>query len=170
MSNNQTTCIHWDPNQSLLDGMDHHGLHIVTMANWFRHFIHIYHVLFLVPDDLILLLFKLPRSHKPGEDRISKFRARHQSTVDMIASSWLGVNEGTYTSTNTTFTDGTEWDVLYIPQSSAIPSLPPVIIEFQHSVTKSFMCRSIQHRNRSLGRPHNIKNMLYRKGYNDRHH
>lgn len=101
------------------------------------------HILFLVPDDLIL--FKLPRSHKPGEDRISKLIARHQSTVDMITTSLLGVKEGTYTSTNTTFTDGTECDVLYIPQSCAIPSLPPVIIEFQHSVTKSFMCRSIQY-------------------------
>ncbi|GAN02122.1 hypothetical protein MAM1_0017c01562 [Mucor ambiguus] len=96
-----------------------------------------------IPDDLIQ--FKLPRSHKPGEDRVSKLIARHQSTVDMITASLLGVNEGTYTSTNTTFTDGTECDVLYIPQSSAIPSLPPVIIEFQHSATKSFMCRSINY-------------------------
>ncbi|RCH80281.1 hypothetical protein CU097_003269, partial [Rhizopus azygosporus] len=95
------------------------------------------------PDDLIL--FKLPCFHKPGEDRVSKLIARHQSTVDMIAASLLGVNEGTYASTNTTFTDSAECDVLYIPQSSATQSLPPVIIEFQHSVTKRFMCRSIQY-------------------------
>ncbi|CEG73026.1 hypothetical protein RMATCC62417_08489 [Rhizopus microsporus] len=94
-----------------------------------------------IPDDLVL--FKLPRSHKPGEDRASKLIARYQSTVDMITASLLGVNEGTYASTNTTFTDSTECDVLYIPQSSAIQPLPPVIIEFQHSVTKSFMCRSV---------------------------
>ncbi|CEI93008.1 hypothetical protein RMCBS344292_07253 [Rhizopus microsporus] len=94
-----------------------------------------------IPDDLVL--FKLPRSHKPGEDRASKLIARHQSTVDMITASLLGVNEGTYASTNTAFTDSTECNVLYIPQSSAIQPLSPVIIEFQHSVTKSFMCRSV---------------------------
>ncbi|KAI8968496.1 hypothetical protein BDF20DRAFT_991420 [Mycotypha africana] len=43
------------------------------------------------------------------------------------------------------FTDGTECDVLYVPQSSAFSSLPPIIIEFQHSVTKSFMCRCVQY-------------------------
>ncbi|KAI8637917.1 hypothetical protein BD408DRAFT_406066 [Parasitella parasitica] len=48
------------------------------------------------------------------------------------------------TSTNRAFTDGAECDVLYILQSFAMQSFPPVIIEFQRSVTKSYMCRSIQ--------------------------
>ncbi|KAI9249924.1 hypothetical protein EDC94DRAFT_698095 [Helicostylum pulchrum] len=80
----------------------------------------------------------------PGTDRISKLITRNQSTVDMITTELLNVKEGTYTSTNTAFTDGTECDVLYVPQSSNSPSLPRIIIEFQHTVTNAFMARAVQ--------------------------
>lgn len=62
----------------------------------------------------------------------------------MITTELLNVKEGTYTSTNTAFTDGTECDVLYVPQSSNSPSLPRIIIEFQHTVTNAFMARAVQ--------------------------
>ncbi|CAO3699013.1 unnamed protein product [Rhizopus stolonifer] len=101
------------------------------------------YISFLVPDDLIL--FKLPCSHKPEEDRISKSIAIHQSIVDIIIASLLGAKERTCTSTNTAFTDGTERNMLYISQSSASMPLPPFIIEFQHMIIKDFMCRSIQY-------------------------
>ncbi|CAO3617517.1 unnamed protein product [Cunninghamella blakesleeana] len=41
---------------------------------------------------------------------------------------------------NTTFTNGTEYDVLYIPHSSRLSSLPPINIEFQQIITRDFMC------------------------------
>ncbi|CAO3640496.1 unnamed protein product [Cunninghamella blakesleeana] len=90
----------------------------------------------IIPEDLIL--FKLPCSKKPGSDLISRSIARHQVVVDFITTTLLKVKEGTYTSTNTTFMDGTECDVLYIPHSSRLSSLSPTIIEFQQIITRLY--------------------------------
>lgn len=100
-------------------------------------------IIFLVPDELAI--FKLSRSHQPGTDLIGKLIARHQSIVDMITTELLNAKEGTYTGSNTAFADGIECDVLYVPQSSNSPSLPPIIIDVQHTVTQTFMARAAQY-------------------------
>ncbi|GAA5815800.1 hypothetical protein MFLAVUS_009315 [Mucor flavus] len=97
----------------------------------------------MIPDELAI--FKLSRSHQPGTDLIGKLIARHQSIVDMITTELLNAKEGTYTGSNTAFADGIECDVLYVPQSSNSPSLPPIIIDVQHTVTQTFMARAAQY-------------------------
>ncbi|KAG0163382.1 hypothetical protein DFQ28_003767 [Apophysomyces sp. BC1034] len=93
-----------------------------------------------VPDDL---LFKLPKKYKPGADLLSKFIARSQEVIDAVTTTVLDIPKGTYTSTHTRFPDGSECDVLYVPRSADNGSLPPILLEIQHTVTQEFMSRVI---------------------------
>ncbi|KAG1322318.1 hypothetical protein G6F62_010312 [Rhizopus arrhizus] len=55
------------------------------------------------------------------------------------------VPAGTYVSTSTLFKDGTNCDALYIPVSSNLSGLPPIILEFQRTVNMEFLRKSARY-------------------------
>ncbi|KAI8333475.1 hypothetical protein BC941DRAFT_462682 [Chlamydoabsidia padenii] len=76
---------------------------------------------------------------------MSFFERCNQFTIDLITTSLLDVPAGTYTTGDSTFIDGTECDVLYLPRSADLANLSPVVVEIQHTVTREFMCRAVQY-------------------------
>ncbi|ORX45534.1 hypothetical protein DM01DRAFT_1368701 [Hesseltinella vesiculosa] len=63
----------------------------------------------------------------------------------MITTTFLNVPKGTYMNTTTSFSDGTECDILYVPRSADLNQLPPVILEIQNVVNDVFMASAIQY-------------------------
>ncbi|KAI8098167.1 uncharacterized protein B0P05DRAFT_520766, partial [Gilbertella persicaria] len=95
------------------------------------------------PEELIQ--YRLPRGYIPDTDQISRIVAQDQFIIDLITTSLLRVPSGTYKAGDNMFIDGTEYEALYIPHSSDLVDLPPVVAEIQHTVTREFMCRAIQY-------------------------
>ncbi|KAI8046962.1 uncharacterized protein B0P05DRAFT_567426 [Gilbertella persicaria] len=82
---------------------------------------------------------------RTNTDQISRIVAQNQFIIDLITTSLLRVPSGTYKAGDNMFIDGTECEALYIPHSSDLVDLPPVVAEVQHTVTREFMCRAIQY-------------------------
>ncbi|KAI8048336.1 uncharacterized protein B0P05DRAFT_564512 [Gilbertella persicaria] len=83
-----------------------------------------------IPEELIQ--YRLPR-------------AQNQFIIDLITTLLLRVPLGTYKAGDNMFIDGTVCEALYIPHSSDLVGLPPVVAEIQHTVTREFMCRAVQY-------------------------
>ncbi|KAG1171928.1 hypothetical protein G6F35_017018 [Rhizopus arrhizus] len=97
----------------------------------------------MIPEDL--LLFRLDLKHRPGSDIFTKYIAQDQRVVDLVTNAIFHVPAGTYVSTSTLFKDGTNYDALYIPVSSNLSGLPPIILEFQRTVNMEFLRRSTRY-------------------------
>ncbi|KAI9010830.1 hypothetical protein CLU79DRAFT_690075, partial [Phycomyces nitens] len=69
-------------------------------------------------------------------------------SLNIINKLTMSINEApsdTYNAASTTFSDGTECDVLYMPESNMFSNFPPIIIEIQQVVNIDLMDRAIQY-------------------------
>ncbi|KAI8059039.1 uncharacterized protein B0P05DRAFT_558839 [Gilbertella persicaria] len=80
-----------------------------------------------------LIQYRLPRGYIPDTDQISRIVAQDQFIIDLITTSLLRVPSGTYKAGDNMFIDGIECEALYIPHSSDLVDLPPVVAEIQHT-------------------------------------
>ncbi|KAI8967063.1 hypothetical protein BDF20DRAFT_902387 [Mycotypha africana] len=94
-----------------------------------------------IPEDL--LLFKIPSEYRPGDDKLSKIILSNSTIVDQILKFLLDVAPGTYTTDNTEWSNALRSDILYVPRIGISNSLPPILIEVQKRVDKTFMARLI---------------------------
>ncbi|KAI7889505.1 uncharacterized protein EV154DRAFT_483092 [Mucor mucedo] len=89
--------------------------------------------------------YKLPCCYKPGTDRIGKFVAKNQFTIELITNSLLSVPTRAYTSGDSMFIDDTECGILCLSRSANLANLYLTVAEIQHTMTREFMCRDVQH-------------------------
>ncbi|KAI8973826.1 hypothetical protein BDF20DRAFT_884280 [Mycotypha africana] len=94
-----------------------------------------------IPEDL--LLFKVPSEYRPGDDKLSKIILSNSTIVDQILKFLLDVAPSTYTTANTEWSNALRSDILYVPRIGISNSLPPILIEVQKRVDKTFMARLI---------------------------
>lgn len=64
---------------------------------------------------------------------------RDQRVIDLVTKSLVNVADNTYIAGQSDFVDGTSCDVLYIPRSADMNSLPPIVLEIQRTVNDKFM-------------------------------
>ncbi|KAI9363318.1 hypothetical protein BD770DRAFT_381237 [Pilaira anomala] len=92
-----------------------------------------------------ILTFTLPKKHRPGTDLISKMVLKDKRTMEMILTTLIGEKvHNSYILGDGEWADRTKSDVLYVP-ATASKTLPPVLIEVQHTVNSGFMDRAISY-------------------------
>ncbi|CDH58732.1 hypothetical protein RO3G_17231 [Lichtheimia corymbifera JMRC:FSU:9682] len=91
------------------------------------------------------LTFHLPKDRLPGKDNFSKQVLKTQWVIDRVVGDLLDVPHGTYTSAETEWHDASRSDILYKPRFPMQKSLPPVLLELQHTVNESFMQRLLSY-------------------------
>jgi hypothetical protein len=67
---------------------------------------------------------------------------KNQSVVDFISHDLMGTPNGSYKVADADW-NGTRSDILYMPALSAMDSLPPLLIEIQHTIDSQFLQRLI---------------------------
>ncbi|ORZ02196.1 hypothetical protein BCR43DRAFT_481171 [Syncephalastrum racemosum] len=96
-----------------------------------------------VSDELDV--YDLPGEHLPGSDKLSKALLKNKIIVDAIANSLLDVPHGTYIADDSEWKDNSRSDVLLVPRLTIQRSLPPILIEVQHTVNKAFLRRVMRY-------------------------
>ncbi|CEI87796.1 hypothetical protein RMCBS344292_02204 [Rhizopus microsporus] len=97
---------------------------------------------FLDPE---LLLFAMDPKYPPGSDLISKLVLRNSDVVEMITITLIGPNAASlYLPRPTEWAGGSKSDTVYVANVSST-SLPPILIEVQHTITTEFIDRLINY-------------------------
>ncbi|KAG2218850.1 hypothetical protein INT45_011274 [Circinella minor] len=93
-----------------------------------------------------LLQFIIPAKHRPGTDKISKEILKDERIIDHIIKTVVGSRgENLYTTKESEWIDGKKADVVYAPVVKATDELPPILIEVQNTIDKSFVRRVIKY-------------------------
>ncbi|KAI8079371.1 hypothetical protein BDF21DRAFT_340475, partial [Thamnidium elegans] len=85
----------------------------------------------------------LPTKLKSGKDQMAKGILRDPKIVNLITDSLVKTTDD-YFIGNCEWTDGTRSDMVLEPKN-ALSDLPPLIVEIQHTINKSFMKRTVNY-------------------------